>query len=534
MKKFTTHYNLILVVLALSALSCSLLFSPSSDEPAVSQEGTASEPLTEETDESKNAAEAPEPAAEQPAIHQWASSAQAGSEYGNPGYAAEQATGAPDTPDCGDQETAWGSEDGFSVDWLEVSFDIPLIPIEINIYESHTPTQVVKVELLDTSGNYHEIYRATPVQQGNCPYVLSIVVEDVDYQAVKVKITVDQSKLDLPWDEIDAVQMVGYLADNTEVATSDNAEQPSQAEESTQTEVLPAKASGEEIVIPDSTHWRANEDSLGIELGTFGDMAASVDGLIFVPDNRIGVLVFDVDGNRIDTIEHEEIINPKDIKIGPKGNLYIADDFADSVLIFSPEGEFISKFGESGNGPGQFGSFGPKAIAVGLDNTIYALDDNRDEDNNPFVRILIFSKVGDYISEVPIEEGFPVGMDVGPDGYLYVVNYFGYHLQKRDAQGNIVAEIGNEALNGTDPQYIDFDDAGNIYVTVWDEPGVMILDPQGNLIGRFGYEENPDVSPWPDGAMNQPTGIAVLGDGSMVFFGDYANQQPILQALNLR
>jgi hypothetical protein len=534
MKKSTTHFILILAVLALTALSCSLFFSPSSDEPAVNQEETASESLAEENHESESVAEVPEPVVERPAIHQWASSAKASSEYGSPGYAAEQATGAPDTPDCGDQESAWASEDGFGVDWLEVSYDIPLIPSEINIYESHTPTQIVKVELLDTSGSYHEIYSAIPVQQGDCPYVLSIPVGDVDYQAVSVKITVDQSKLSLPWDEIDAVQLVGYLTDDTEVTTSDTPEQPSQVEESTQSEMPPTQASGAEIVIPDSTLWRANEDSLGIELGTFGDMAASTDGRIYIPDNRIGVLVFDVDGNQVDTIEHDEFMNPKDIKIGPDGNLYIADYFADSVLIFSPEGEFISKFGESGNGPGQFGKFGPKAIAVGLDNTIYALDDNRDEDDNPFVRILIFSKDGDYLSEVPIDDGFPVGMDVGPDGYLYVVNYFGYHLQKRDAQGNIVAEIGNEALKGTDPQYVDFDDAGNIYITVWDEPGVMILDPQGNLIGRFGYEENPDVSPWPDGAMNQPTGIAVLADGSMVFFSDYANQQPIFQALDLR
>jgi sugar lactone lactonase YvrE len=125
-------------------------------------------------------------------------------------------------------------------------------------------------------------------------------------------------------------------------------------------------------------------------------------------------------------------------------------------------------------------------------------------------------------------------MDFGPDGYLYIVNYFGSNLQKWDADGNFVAEVGSEALDGTDLQYVTFDAAGFIYLTVWEEPGVTILDPAGNFVGHFGYEEDPDVTPWPDGAMNQPKGIGVTPDGTRVFFTDYANNQPILGAIQIR
>jgi hypothetical protein len=34
--------------------------------------------------------------------------------------------------------------------------------------------------------------------------------------------------------------------------------------------------------------------------------------------------------------------------------------------------------------------------------------------------------------------------------------------------------------------------------------------------------------------MNQPKGIAVLGDGSRIFFTDYANSQPWLEALEIK
>ncbi len=84
------------------------------------------------------------------------------------------------------------------------------------------------------------------------------------------------------------------------------------------------------------------------------------------------------------------------------------------------------------------------------------------------------------------------------------------------------------------PNIVDFDDAGNMYLIVWDEGGVVFLDPAGNYLGRFGFDEDYNTSPWPDGAMNKPIGIAVLADGSQLFFTDYANTQPMLEALTIR
>ena len=61
----------------------------------------------------------------QEVIRQWASSATAGSEYSNTDWSANQATGAPDTPDCGDQETAWAPRKGTA--WIGWRWDtIPL------------------------------------------------------------------------------------------------------------------------------------------------------------------------------------------------------------------------------------------------------------------------------------------------------------------------------------------------------------------------------------------------------------------------
>ncbi|MDY7080117.1 MAG: hypothetical protein SXV54_24820 [Chloroflexota bacterium] len=144
-------------------------------------------------------------------ISQWATSASASSEYGNPDWAASQATGEPDTiiEECADLPTAWASQGSDTVEWLELYYDTPVYPTEVNIIQTHSPDQVVMVELVDTEGTYHEVYTGEPENLwGECPYTLSILVW-ADYQAVGVKITIDQSVIPVTWNEIDAVELVG-------------------------------------------------------------------------------------------------------------------------------------------------------------------------------------------------------------------------------------------------------------------------------------------------------------------------------------
>ena len=144
-------------------------------------------------------------------IRQWATSATASSEYGNPDWSASQATGAPDTiiEECADLPTAWASQGSDTVEWLELYYDTPVYPTEVNIIQTHSPDQVVMVELIDTEGTYHEVYTGEPENLWEeCPYTLSILVW-ADYQAAGVKITIDQSVIDPTWNEIDAVELVG-------------------------------------------------------------------------------------------------------------------------------------------------------------------------------------------------------------------------------------------------------------------------------------------------------------------------------------
>jgi polar amino acid transport system substrate-binding protein len=141
-------------------------------------------------------------------LRQWAFSAQVSSQRGDPGWSAIQATGMPNTLQCGDFDTAWASASGGGVDWLEVTYSLPVRPSQVRIVQSFGPNQVVKVEVRDTAGTYHTIYSGQPQAQAQCPYTLSIPVEGTDYGVVGIKITVDQSAMG-GWNQIDAVELVG-------------------------------------------------------------------------------------------------------------------------------------------------------------------------------------------------------------------------------------------------------------------------------------------------------------------------------------
>lgn len=142
-------------------------------------------------------------------ISQWATGAAASSEYSDTGWSTQQATGAPDTPGCGDYASAWAASGSDTVEWIELEYDVPVWPVAVNILQTYNPNQVVKVELRDGFGNYHTVYTGRAVDEsGRCPFNFHVPVDDADYQAVAVRVTIDQSVLQ-DWNEIDAVELVG-------------------------------------------------------------------------------------------------------------------------------------------------------------------------------------------------------------------------------------------------------------------------------------------------------------------------------------
>ena len=143
-------------------------------------------------------------------LSQWAASAIASAEYGPEDWSARQATGAPDVGGCIASTRSWAFGK-HSVEWLEVSFDWPVRPSEIRIYQVWDVYALVKVEIKTSAGIYQTVYNH-PLSQGGplqpCPRILSISAEDVTTTISAVRLTIDQSGNELWLSGIDAVQLI--------------------------------------------------------------------------------------------------------------------------------------------------------------------------------------------------------------------------------------------------------------------------------------------------------------------------------------
>jgi hypothetical protein len=155
-------------------------------------------------------------------IRQWASSANAESEYSPTDWSASQATGAPNVDTCGDNGKAWASSSSSGSDSIELIYDVPVSPTEINIYQSYNPSQVVEVDIVDSNGDAWIAWSGEPEVVENCPDLMTISIElDDPLYIDRVVIYIDQSVLQTSFDEIDAVELVGYtMAGETSTATN--------------------------------------------------------------------------------------------------------------------------------------------------------------------------------------------------------------------------------------------------------------------------------------------------------------------------
>lgn len=303
-KKNTFHMLLALVVLLASNLACNVRSTTSSEPDVKETDSSGSEspgreviPTQERIDPKDDTLDNEEIKFEEPemeVIRQWAIFAYASSEYSNPDWAAFQATGAPESTECEDAKNAWASAQSTTIEWLELLYEIPVYPDQINIFQNNLPDQVVSVELIDPDLNYHVVYTGEPSIQ-ECPYTLSIDVSNIDFLITGVKSTIDQSILNSSWDEIDAVELVGRYPGEVSVSevapTSSPVELNSeQSSDYTLPDINPSS------LVPGTFFYEvagASEDAI-IDKGTIQDQSTSEEYVLgFVSQNfRYAVSLF--------------------------------------------------------------------------------------------------------------------------------------------------------------------------------------------------------------------------------------------------
>ena len=142
---------------------------------------------------------------------QWAIQAAASSTYndahGTDSWSANQATGAPNVENYGDNGAAWTSktQDG-GIEWLDLKYPRPVYATQVRVRESCGSGAVIKIEVYDEQGGAHAVW------QGNDPTTelnyLMVKFPKTTFKTDRVKVTL-ATNIVSGWNEIDAVQLVG-------------------------------------------------------------------------------------------------------------------------------------------------------------------------------------------------------------------------------------------------------------------------------------------------------------------------------------
>ncbi len=140
-------------------------------------------------------------------LSQWAANARASSEYSPVSWSAKQATGEPNSSECGDIVAAWApASSGSGAEWLELGFETPVYATELRVHETLNAGFIYKVELVDVYQKRHIVWQGKDIAP--CPGWFQIDFEKAPYLAKSVILHTQTHG----YEEIDAVELTGIPA----------------------------------------------------------------------------------------------------------------------------------------------------------------------------------------------------------------------------------------------------------------------------------------------------------------------------------
>tara|TARA_B100001765_G_scaffold213186_1_gene178554 strand:- start:283 stop:1401 length:1119 start_codon:yes stop_codon:yes gene_type:complete len=203
------------------------------------------------------------------------------------------------------------------------------------------------------------------------------------------------------------------------------------------------------------------------------------------------ILKFDADGSNGEVFTTEELGWPQDILFLPDRNEVLISNLNTGQINrhVGRSGEYQNIFAEV---PG-----GPTRMKIGDDGLIYVL---QWQGNG---RVLRFQQDGTFVDEFTTV-GVPnsIGLDWDDAGNLYVSSYNTGIVRRFDASGNDLGPFIESELTG--PTNIWFEDDGNLLVLDWSGGSIDRFDTSGAFLGAF----TSDIS--------QPEGIDLLPNGNYI------------------
>ena len=171
------------------------------------------------------------------------------------------------------------------------------------------------------------------------------------------------------------------------------------------------------------------------------------------------------------------------VDVGDDGTIYVVEAGNKRVQRFSADGESQLTWGSGGSGDGQF--LDPIGVAVSPAGEVYVVDDERDD-------IQVFSADGEYLRTVGRkgsgdgELRFTGNIRFSPDNNLVNADFGNGRVQAWDAAGTFLWSLGSQGTGPgefNEPQDVAFGADGTLFVV--DDGRVQAFDSEMQLIGTW-------------------------------------------------
>ena len=263
-------------------------------------------------------------------------------------------------------------------------------------------------------------------------------------------------------------------------------------------------------------------------------LAFAPDGTFYVADSRNNRIIhFETDGRVLETWgSFADGVNepappgtfnePWGVAVGPDGSVYVSDTWNHRIQKFTPDGQFVTSWGQYGQADQQYGFWGPRGLAVDADGNVYVADTGNK-------RIVVFDAQGIYLSEFgsagldPGQFDEPVGVAVDENGEVYVTDTWNQRVQTftpsddktfffPDRQWDVFGWYGQSLDN---KPFIAVNAEGHVFVTDPEQYRVIEFTGEGDVVRTWGdFGDTPTTFELASGIAVDPDGHVWVTDGA--------------------